>query len=289
MILDIKGLHKSYGDVHALQNFSIKLVPGIYGLLGPNGAGKSALMNILSMLLKQDSGCIYYDGTDIQMMKSTYLKTIGYMPQFSCLYDDFTLAENLYYIAALKGVSKQQIKSEMESLVEKVRLQEVLYKKVGTFSGGMRQRAMFAQTMLGHPKILILDEPTAGLDPQRRIELRNLIARMSKNCIVLIATHVVSDVEFIANKIILLNKGCLIAEGTPQQLAADLNEQVYEAEIPKEEMDSLKEKELISNLHYEGNKLIARIIQPTVKLSDSHLVLPDLNDVYLYHFGREAL
>ena len=205
------------------------------------------------------------------------------------MYEDFTLAENLYYIAALKGIKKKEAKEEVCQLAAKVGLQDVLHKKIKTYSGGMKQRAMFAQALLGNPQILILDEPTAGLDPQKRMELRNLIARVSKHCIVLIATHVVSDVEFIANQILLMKLGEIITQGTPQGLMEQLRGHVIEQEVKEAALPQLQEQELISNLHYEGPILYARMIQKQNKVITAHTVHPNLNDVYLYHFGKEGL
>lgn len=260
MELKITNLVKEYQEVMALDHFSITLHNGIYGILGPNGAGKSTLMNILSLLIEKTLGTITLDGTDISKLGTSYLKRIGYMPQAPSLYEDFTFEQCLYYIAALKGLKRQGLKEEVRAIAKKVELEDVLKKKVKTFSGGMKQRAMFAQTLLGDPSILILDEPTAGLDPQKRIELRNLIARLSKDKIVIIATHVVSDVEFIANKIVLLSHGTCIAQGTPQELTKGLVGKVRMLAIAEDELDQVNQKYLVSNLHYQDNQLMARII-----------------------------
>ena len=286
MNLEIKNLTKSYGDVKALDDINIVLKPGIYGLLGPNGAGKSTLMNILSLLLKKDKGEILFNGRNIETNKKEYLSKIAYMPQMNCLYEDFTLRENIYYIGALKNIDRNTIKKECLDIVAKVGLIDVIDKKIKYFSGGMKQRAMFAQTLINHPEILILDEPTAGLDPEKRIELRNLIATLSKDSIVLIATHVVSDVEFIANEIILLNKGKIIAKGSIYDLISSIKDKVFEIEMHENNIKEMEEKESVANLRYVNNKLVARIIKKSGDDIRGKAVEPTLNDVYLYYFGK---
>lgn len=288
MRLEIRNLCKQYDRELALDHVNMVLENGIYGILGPNGAGKSTLMNILSLLLKPTQGEVYLNQADIRKMGSSYLKCIGYMPQINCLYDDFTLQENLLYIASLKGMAKHGLDAGIQHLAEEVELQDVLYKKIRSFSGGMKQRAMFAQSLLGNPSILILDEPTAGLDPQKRIELRNLIARMSRERIVLIATHVVSDIEFIANQIILLKKGKLLLKATPQELLRSVQQNVMEIQVTETELNNLQKKYQISNLHYEQNALFARLITHDASSLSGRRVQPDLNDVYLYYFGSGA-
>ncbi len=287
MLLEIKNLDKSYGTVHALNDFSLTLTPGIYGLLGPNGAGKSTLMNILSLLLEKDRGEIYFNGQNIKDHKKEYLSHVAYMPQFCCLYEDFSLAENMYYIAALKGVPKKGLKEEVVELVRKVGLFDVIDRKVKEFSGGMKQRAMFAQTLINHPQVLILDEPTAGLDPEKRIELRNLIATLSKDAIVLIATHVVSDVEFIANEIILLDKGAIIAKGSPLELINGIRGKVIEKAVDEKDLKELEKNELVTSLRYIDQKLMAKVIKKDGSLNDGRVVEPGLDDVYLYYFGKD--
>ena len=288
MNLEIKNLTKSYGDVKALDDFNIVLKPGIYGLLGPNGAGKSTLMNILSLLLKKDKGEILFNGRNIETNKKEYLSKIAYMPQINCLYEDFTLRENIYYIGALKNIDRNTIKKECLDIVAKVGLIDIIDKKIKYFSGGMKQRAMFAQTLINHPEILILDEPTAGLDPEKRIELRNLIATLSKDSIVLIATHVVSDVEFIANEIILLNKGQIIAKGSIYDLISSIKDKVFEIEMHENNIKEMEEKESVANLRYVNNKLVARIIKKSGDDIRGKAVEPTLNDVYLYYFGKNT-
>lgn len=223
MTLEIKNLRKCYGEKEALKPLNLKLTPGIYGLLGPNGAGKSTLMKLICMLLEPTEGQILFDGKDIRDEKKNFLKILGYMPQHTCLYPDFGVSEYLYYVGALKGMGKQQVYDSAEKLLKKVRLSDVKGQKIKTLSGGMQQRLMFAQALLDNPKVLILDEPTAGLDPKKRIEMRNLIAESAKDKIILIATHIVSDVELIADEILLLKQGILIAKDTVYGLTKQIH------------------------------------------------------------------
>lgn len=192
------------------DRLNLQLTPGIYGLLGPNGAGKSTLMKLICMLIQPTDGIVLFDGEDIRMHRNNFLDRLGYMPQHSCLYPDFTVQEYLYYVGSLKGMHKKEVALRAEELLLRTRLIAMKKDKIQTLSGGMQQRLMFAQALLNDPEILILDEPTAGLDPQKRLELRNLIAEYSKDKIILLATHIVSDIELIASQILLLKKGKLI-------------------------------------------------------------------------------
>ncbi|MBS1430366.1 MAG: ATP-binding cassette domain-containing protein, partial [Ruminococcus sp.] len=202
MLLEMKNLCKTYGETIALDRLNLQLTPGIYGLLGPNGAGKSTLMKLICMLIQPTDGIVLFDGEDIRMHRNNFLDRLGYMPQHSCLYPDFTVQEYLYYVGSLKGMHKKDVTFRTEELLLRTRLMDMKKDKIQTLSGGMQQRLMFAQALLNDPEILILDEPTAGLDPQKRLELRNLIAEYSKDKIILLATHIVSDIELIASQIL---------------------------------------------------------------------------------------
>ena len=225
MKLSIHDLCKSYGDNKALLPLDLELNHGIYALLGPNGAGKSTLMNILATLIDPDQGSVTYDGREIRGSRK-YLKKIGYMPQKQCLYDDFTLEEQLHYLGRLKGMKKKDIVLRTEKMTRDVQLYDVLHDKIGSFSGGMKQRAMLAGAMLDDPELLILDEPTAGLDPMKRMEMQNMIAGLAKDKIVLIATHVVSDVEFIANRFFFLKKGRIVLQGSRSEVLRPLEHHI---------------------------------------------------------------
>lgn len=285
--LEIKNISKTYkkGTVKALDDFSVTLTPGVYGLLGPNGAGKSTLMNIITDNLNSDSGEVLYDGEDIKKLGKDYRTVLGYMPQQQGLYDDFTLNRFLWYMAALKGLKKKEAKAKITSLLETVNLKDSAHKKLGSFSGGMKQRALIAQALLNDPKILILDEPTAGLDPKERIRIRNFISEIAENKIVLISTHVVSDIEFIAKEIILLKSGQLVSHETCNNLIKEIENKVFEAEINKEELKSFQNNYRVSNLFHNDDKIIVRTV--TDNLPENYKVQPvkpTLEDLYLYVF-----
>lgn len=290
MIFEMKNLSYSYGKKEALSNLNLKFVPGVYGLLGPNGAGKSTLMKLICMLLTPTQGEICFNGENIQNQKQLFLKKLGYMPQQSCLYPEFSVSEYLYYIGSLKGMEKRQVQESVEAILEKVRLTERKNQKIKTLSGGMQQRLMFAQALLDQPEIVILDEPTAGLDPQKRIEMRNLIAEQAKDRVILIATHVVSDVELIADKILLLDQGKLVAEDSVQGLTKGLYGKVYEIEVNCS-MEELKKRYQVSSMYRKNGKIYAKVIKNMrcEQQIDGKLADPDLEDVYLYYFSDEGI
>ncbi len=285
--LEIKNISKTYKKVtvKALDDFSVTLTPGVYGLLGPNGAGKSTLMNIITDNLNADNGEILYDGENIKKLGKDYRTVLGYMPQQQGLYDDFTLNRFLWYMAALKGLKKKEAKAKITSLLETVNLKDSAHKKLGSFSGGMKQRALIAQALLNDPKILILDEPTAGLDPKERIRIRNFISEIAENKIVLISTHVVSDIEFIAKEIILLKSGQLVSHDTCNNLIKEIENKVFEVEINKEELKCFQGNYRVSNLFHDDDKIIVRIVTDIPPENYKvQPVKPTLEDLYLYVF-----
>lgn len=222
MNLEFKELTKKYGDNIALDKFSIVLENGVYGLLGPNGAGKSTLMNLLTDNIKRTSGSILYNGRDILELGAKFRQKLGYMPQQQGIYGNMTAKEFLMYMSSVKGVKRKAAKKHVEELLEIVNLSDTAGKKLAEFSGGMKQRVMLAQAVMNEPEIIILDEPTAGLDPKERIRMRDFIKQLSENKIVLFATHVVSDIEKISKEILLMKKGSLIQKGTPSDLIKDV-------------------------------------------------------------------
>ena len=285
--LEIKNISKTYkkGTVKALDDFSVTLTSGVYGLLGPNGAGKSTLMNIITDNLNSDSGEVLYDGKDIKKLGKDYRTVLGYMPQQQGLYDDFTLNRFLWYMAALKGLKKKEAKQKITSLLETVNLKESAHKKLGSFSGGMKQRALIDQALLNDPKILILDEPTAGLDPKERIRIRNFISEIAENKIVLISTHVVSDIEFIAKEIILLKSGQLVSHDTCNNLIKEIENKVFEIETDKENLKYFQENYRVSNLYHNDDKIIVRTVTDNPPENYKiQPVKPTLEDLYLYVF-----
>ncbi len=217
-MLEIKEVYKTYGEKIALNQVSMKLDNGVYGLLGPNGAGKSTLMNIITDNLIMDGGEILYNNENIKKLGKEFLKEIGFAPQQQGLYDEFTGRRFLSYMGTLKGIHKKELKSEIERVSEAVNLAKELDKKMGAYSGGMKQRILIAQAIMGKPKILIMDEPTAGLDPKERVRIRELLGDMSKDKTILIATHVVSDIQSISKEIIMIKQGNIVEKGTPDEL-----------------------------------------------------------------------
>lgn len=217
-MLEIRDLSKNYGKKEALKGFNYTFEDGIYGMLGANGAGKSTLMNLITDNLKRTGGSIFFDGREILEMGADFRALVGYMPQQQGFYENFSARMFLFYMAELKGIRRREAKKQIEQLLQTVNLVDSADLKIGGFSGGMRQRVLLAQALLGDPKILILDEPTAGLDPKERINLRNYIRQLSENKIILLATHVVSDVETIADRILILKDGELVADDEPKRL-----------------------------------------------------------------------
>lgn len=237
-MLTLTKISKIYGKKQALQDVNLTLENGIYGLLGPNGAGKSTLMNIITQNLKPTTGSILWDGQEIHKMGSTYRSFIGYAPQQQGLYDTFTGERFLSYMATLKGISKKHQKEEIQRVLSCVNLVDDAHRLIGTYSGGMKQRILVAQAILGNPRFLILDEPTAGLDPKERVRIRENIREIAEDKIILVSTHVVSDIQSIANHIILLKQGKIVDQGSISSLCEKYHtkhlEQVY-LEIFEEE------------------------------------------------------
>ena len=288
--LEIKSICKIYkkGSIKALNDFSINLSSGVYGLLGPNGAGKSTLMNIITDNLNADSGEVLYNGESIKKLGRNYRAVLGYMPQQQGLYDDFTLNRFLWYMAALKGLKRNEAKEKITKLLETVNLKDSAHKKLGSFSGGMKQRVLIAQALLNSPEILILDEPTAGLDPKERIRIRNFISEIAQDKIVLISTHVVSDVEFIAKEIILLKSGRLVSCDTSDNLTKEINGKVFEIKIDKENLKYFQDHYRISNLYHHDKKIIVRIVSDNMPEGyEIRMVTPALEDLYLYMFESD--
>ena len=285
MKLVIRGLNKSYGSKAALQDFHAVFENGIYGILGPNGAGKSTLMNILTDNLLRDSGRILCNEKESTKMKEQYRKIMGYMPQQQQLYDSFTVNHFISYMGTLRGMNKKEIKKRMEELFPLLNLNEVRRKKIKELSGGMKQRVLLLQALLDDPQILILDEPTAGLDPKERIRIRNLISDLSGDKIVLIATHVVSDIEFISKEILLMKNGRVVDKDCPEALQKKIAGKVFEIRIVQEELNQVKKEFEISNLFRTEGEIVVRVISeecPTAYRWTE--VSPTLEDVYLYEF-----
>lgn len=283
MELSFDNIVKSYDTVQALKGVSFKLGQGVNAILGPNGSGKSTMMNILSGNLAQTSGCITYNGRDIREMGKDFRKVLGYMPQQQALYPSFTAVQFLGYMAALRGMEQTEAKEAVSRVLAQVALENVASRKIKTFSGGMKQRLLIAQAILADPDVLVLDEPTAGLDPKQRIEIRNLIASLAKKKIVIVSTHVVSDIAGIAKEILLLQQGELISQLPPRELIRQIDGTVWEVIVNKEELSHWQSQYRISNIAYEENGFCLRLLSDA-EISSGYRVKPNLEDVYLSYF-----
>ena len=285
MILSIKEVSKSYGKTKALNEFSAELTPGVYGFLGPNGAGKSTLMNIITDNLAADSGTITYNGKDTVKMGKEFRDIIGYMPQQQGMYDSFTGRRFLWYMASLKGIKKAVAKERIEKLLQIVNLKSAANRKIGGYSGGMKQRLLIAQALLNDPKILILDEPTAGLDPKERIRIRNFISEIAAGKIVILATHVVSDIEFIAKEVMIIKRGQLIQLDTIPNLLSLIQDKVYEVYLPENELPDIQKQYKVSNVIQDQFGVCTRIVSDTKPEGyKCKMVSPHLEDLYIYLF-----
>ena len=285
MEMIINQLSKSYGKTEALKAVSCSFSEGIYGLLGPNGAGKSTLINIIVNNLEQDLGQVLLDGVDIRSMGAKYRELLGFMPQQQTLFDGFTARRFLGYMGALKGMGSALLKTRIEEVLAMVNLTGEADKRLGSFSGGMKQRILIAQAILNDPKLLILDEPTAGLDPRERIRIRNLISKISFSKMVLIATHVVQDIEFISKEILILKEGSLIAKESPLKLLKDIEGMVYELRIREEELPLISSEWRICSMRKEDEFIVIRVLSERLITEVScQPVTPILEDLYLSLF-----
>lgn len=288
MKLEIESLTKRFQDVTAVDQVSCTLTTGVYGLLGVNGAGKTTLMRMLCTLLKPTEGSITWDGRDIFEMDGSYRRILGYLPQDFGFYPDFTVRDYLMYIASIKGLRPAAARQRVALMLKQVGLSKAENKKMKKLSGGMKRRAGIAQAMLNDPKILILDEPTAGLDPNERIRFRNLISELSEDRLVLLSTHIVSDIEYIANEIFLMKDGRICIFGTTQELTADMPEQVWSVRVPRTEVPSYTRAYKVSNVKAMQKEVELRILSQKKPAADAVLETPTLEDVFLHYFGERA-
>ena len=289
MQVRFEHLSKKYRGKYALRDFSAVLDHGVYGLLGTNGAGKTTFINLFMGIIPGNGGKITIDGEDITTLGADFFGKIGYLPQYPQFYKDFTVAEFMRYMYILKGLPKDLGEERMYALLETVNLTDAAEKKVGALSGGMRQRLGIAQAMLSDPGILILDEPTAGLDPRERIRFRNLISKFSENRIVILATHIVPDIEFIANKILLMHPGEVLKYDTPVNLCAELEGKIWALELPEPDVPATLIHHTISNMAREGDGIRLRIIAEEKPHPLAVSVAANLEEVFLYHCGEESM
>lgn len=288
MELQLQDLRKQYGEKCAVNNVSANLTPGVYGLLGANGAGKTTLMRMICGVLKPTSGSIRLNGKTVEQLGEQYYTHLGYMPQDFGFYPDFTAREFMLYMAAVKGLDKRLAEKRTENLLYMVNLSDVADKKIKSYSGGMKQRLGIAQAELNSPAILILDEPTAGLDPKERVRFRNLLSDFAKEKIVILSTHIVSDVSYIADTILMMKQGCFLLQEPMSTVTDSIRGKVWELLVDERTAAEYNRKFSVVNLHHENNMVRLRVIEETAPGKDAQVVEPSLEDLFLYHFGEEA-
>lgn len=288
--LELIDVQKSYKDKVAVGSTNVCFEHGVYGLLGENGAGKTTLMRMICGILRPDRGSIMCDGLPIIQLQGEYRKLLGYLPQDFGYYKEFTAWRFLNYIAALKAIPEDYAKMKINELLQTVDLMQVKDKKLKTYSGGMIRRIGIAQALLNEPEILVLDEPTSGLDPKERVRFRNIISSLGKQRIVILSTHIVSDVEYIADKIMIMKSGKLIQMGTAQQILKSVENCVWKCAVSEREAEELNKKYIVSNLKNRDDKVELRIVAKEKPIPDAVTEECSLEDAYLYYslIGQEG-
>lgn len=288
MELKIEHLSKQFKDKRAVDDACLTLTPGVWGLLGANGAGKTTLMRMIADIMIPTSGMIYYDGTDIRKMGESYRNIFGFLPQDFGYSRDFTVKDYLEYVAALKDVPTRETTKKINQLLEILTLSDVKGKKIAKLSGGMKRRVGIAQAMLNDPKILVMDEPTAGLDPGERVRFRNFISEFSHDRIVLISTHIVSDIEYIATRNAIMKAGRIVDVGTTDELVKEIEGKVWTCTIPTRDLADYEMRLRIINQRSEDNsKVSIRYLSETPEIAESVAAQPRLEDLYLWYFPQE--
>jgi len=283
MKLSISHLSKQYRrDFWGLRDFDLELTPGVIGLLGPNGAGKSTLMRMLATITQPTEGTVKWNDTDIVKSPDTLRVVLGYLPQDFGIYPNLTGAEFLEYMAAIKGMDAKTARRRIEELLVVVNLVNAAKRPLGGYSGGMKQRVGIAQALLNDPQLLIVDEPTVGLDPEERVRFRNLLSDLAGERIIILSTHIVSDVEATATEIVIINKGHKIEHAAPEKLLALLDGKVWQWIIPSEALTALKQKALVSGTIRRENGIQVRVVSEARPASEAEMVTPSLEDVYLH-------
>lgn len=284
MSLTIDRVTKQYKNKIAVDQLSITFTNGVYGLLGANGAGKSTLMRMMCGILTPTAGQILWDGIDVS--GEQYREVLGYLPQDFGYYPEFTAQKFMLYMASLKGIPKQRAKEKIKELLEAVSLSHVARKKIKTFSGGMKQRLGIAQALLNNPKVLILDEPTAGLDPKERVRFRNMISKLGKDRIVLLSTHIVSDIEYIANTILLMKDGQIIHRGGLKDIIQVVEHKIFECTIDVASAENLMKRYTVINMRNKGEDIILRLVADEAPHEKAVKSKATLEDLYLYYFSE---
>lgn len=288
MELTLQNITKKYERVLVLNDISLTLKPGIYGLLGANGAGKTTLFRIICRLMEPTHGSIKFNGKNVNQQAEAYRTNLGFLPQDFSYYPDFTGMRFMLYIAALKGLNNTVAKKRSLELLKQVGLEEMKDIKIRKYSGGMKQRLGIAQAMLNNPQILILDEPTVGLDPKERVKFRKLISSFANNKIVILSTHIVADVDYIADEIIVLKKGMILNKGTTDILLKEIQNHVWECFVNMDQINLFEDKFIVSNRKYTENGAVLRIISTNQPALNAKKVEPSLEDLYLYYFREEG-
>ena len=290
MELRLDRLTKQFGSAIAVDRLSATLTPGVYGLLGANGAGKTTLMRMICDVLKPTSGSVVWNGAPIERLGERYRSVLGYLPQDFGYYPDFSALDFMLYLSALKGLDSKAAKRRSMELLDLVGLKNVAKRKVKTFSGGMKQRLGIAQAVINDPQVLVPDEPTAGLDPKERVRFRNLISALAQDKVVILSTHIVSDVEYIADEILIMRAGQIVASGTIEEILAQVSGVVWECVVTPREADVMSARMAVGNVRYDhAGMAIVRIVSDTAPHSSARLVEPTLEDVYLYIFQEGSV
>ena len=286
MHLTVDNLGKQYKrDFWGLKNFSLEIKPGILGLLGPNGAGKSTFMRMLATITKPTDGTISWNGTDIVKSPDTLRDVLGYLPQDFGVYPNLNAIEFLEYMAAIKGLDASTARKRINELLQLTNLVEAAKRPLGGYSGGMKQRVGIAQALLNDPQLLIVDEPTVGLDPEERVRFRNLLSDLSGERIVILSTHIVSDVEATATHIALVNKGRLLCESVPENLLKEIENKVWEWTVHSDDLPALKQKHIISGTIRRSDGVQVRVVSAHKPDANAQTVSPNLEDAYLFFIG----
>ena len=288
-MLTIKNISKNYGDFNALKNINMEFENGVSGLLAPNGAGKTTLIKMIATLIFPSEGEILYNGENIVAMDERYREILGYLPQDFGYYKNYSPNKFLMYLAALKGIEKSVAKDKIKELLKLVALEDVADKKMKKFSGGMIQRVGIAQALLNDPKILILDEPTAGLDPKERVRFRNLLSELSRDRIIIVSTHIVSDIEFISNEIVMIKDKEILYKDTIDNICEKLHGKVFETEIENNEIIDFRKNYLSLSEKQEYGKVKVRFISEKPYDKTWSIVYPSLEDVFLYEYQDEVV
>ena len=288
MELSFKNVSKNYGGISAVDDITYTMEKGVYGLLGVNGAGKTSLMKMLCTVIRPTAGEITWNGEDIFRLKERYRDLLGYLPQDFGYYPNLSVSDYMMYIASIKGIRPGAARKRMKELLEMVGLSRYKNRKMKALSGGMARRVGIAQAMLNNPKILVLDEPTAGLDPSERIRFRNLISELSEDRLVLLSTHIVSDVEFIAEQILFLKDGKFFYTGTSEDLIASMGKDVWTCTVPRQDVNQYLQKYPVGNVKHVSGGAELRILSQNPPTKNAALEDATLEDAFLLYFGEKA-